>query len=119
MHFAPLPTNLTFTYTKHLMRAFYLTFILSFLLLFASSQTPGRQWVQSGGGNGLPSQPGADEVTDYAPFTNIDSAQTCSGSCAVTVTSDKTQLCAGDTARLCATPGFVSYLWHSGQTDSC
>ncbi len=37
----------------------------------------------------------------------------------VSIISDSTIICAGDSSVLCATPGLVSYLWHSGQTSPC
>jgi hypothetical protein len=41
------------------------------------------------------------------------------GNTPVTVTSDKTIMCSGDTAHICAPSGFVSYLWNTGATTEC
>ena len=38
---------------------------------------------------------------------------------AAAITSDKSIMCSGDSARVCAPPGYVSYLWNTGETDSC
>lgn len=35
------------------------------------------------------------------------------------ISSDKSTICAGDTASICATSGFVSYIWNSGKTSEC
>lgn len=36
-----------------------------------------------------------------------------------TISSEKSVMCASDSARMCATQGYVSYLWNTGATDSC
>jgi hypothetical protein len=42
-----------------------------------------------------------------------------SGNTPVTITSDKTIMCASDSAQICAPAGYVSYLWNTGQTGQC
>ncbi len=37
----------------------------------------------------------------------------------VTATSNKSIMCGGDSAQICATPGFSTYLWNTGETTSC
>lgn len=37
----------------------------------------------------------------------------------VTITANQTVFCASDSAKVCAPPGYVSYLWNTGATDSC
>ncbi|MDB5284659.1 MAG: Immunoglobulin-like repeat containing protein domain [Bacteroidota bacterium] len=43
----------------------------------------------------------------------------CNSSSTVTVTANPTVICAGDSAQLCATSGFVSYQWNSGASGQC
>ncbi|MDB5283139.1 MAG: domain containing protein, partial [Bacteroidota bacterium] len=35
------------------------------------------------------------------------------------ITSNKTSMCAGDTAQICATPGYTSYYWNTRDTGTC
>lgn len=62
---------------------------------------------------------------DVWKFT-IDSCcvdpQHCSANCQsynVTVNADLPVFCSGDSVRVCAPRGYVSYLWNNGKTDSC
>lgn len=62
-------------------------------------------------------------------FVTVTDANSCSATASVvvsasngisaTVTSNKTVMCSGDSARVCAPSGFTSYLWNTGETDSC
>ncbi len=50
------------------------------------------------------------------------SASAAVGSSGVTppvVSSDKAIMCSGDSARICAPPGYSAYQWNTGQQDSC
>ena len=40
-------------------------------------------------------------------------------SASVVVSSDSPNICPTDTATICATPGFSSYIWNTGQTTNC
>ncbi len=42
-----------------------------------------------------------------------------SGAGSVTVSSDKSVMCSGDSAHICASGSFASYLWNNGQTGQC
>ena len=42
-----------------------------------------------------------------------------SSSNAVIITANKTQICASDSAQVCAPSGFLSYLWNTGETTMC
>jgi hypothetical protein len=42
-----------------------------------------------------------------------------SGAGSVSVTVDNPQICAGDTAHVCAPTGYVSYLWNTGSVQPC
>jgi hypothetical protein len=42
-----------------------------------------------------------------------------SGNTPVTITSDKSVMCSGDSAAICAPAGYTSYVWNTGQTGQC
>jgi hypothetical protein len=42
-----------------------------------------------------------------------------SGNTPVTVTSNQTTICVGDSAQVCAPTGYASYLWNTGATSTC
>lgn len=37
----------------------------------------------------------------------------------VSITANQTQICASDSAEICAPDGYISYLWNTGQTSKC
>lgn len=61
-------------------------------------------------------------LTGFAPCGNYDTAiiaiQIVSPP-PVTITANKTTLCPGDTAQICAPGGFSSYNWNNGDTTAC
>lgn len=42
-----------------------------------------------------------------------------SGAGSVTVSANKSQMCSGDSAQICAPAGYASYLWNTGQSTQC
>lgn len=42
-----------------------------------------------------------------------------SGNTPVTINSDKSIMCAGDSAHVCAPSGYASYLWNTGESTQC
>lgn len=59
-------------------------------------------------------------VNDAKGCTASDSTQVnTSGAGSVSVTVDNPQICAGDTAHVCAPAGYASYLWNTGSVLSC
>ncbi len=62
--------------------------------------------------------------------TTVTDANGCSATASITVaasqaptpfaiSADKTVMCPSDTARVCAPSGYSSYLWNTGETDTC
>jgi len=59
----------------------------------------------------------------------VTDANSCSATASVTVStssvspvviaSDKVVMCSGDSAKICAPSGYISYLWNTGASDSC
>ncbi len=59
-------------------------------------------------------------VTGSGGCSAVDSVEILSSSLTpVTISSAATVLCGGDSTRICAPGGYVSYLWNLGGTDSC
>jgi hypothetical protein len=42
-----------------------------------------------------------------------------SGAASVSISTDNPRICANDSTQICATPGFTTYSWNTGQTGDC
>ena len=60
-------------------------------------------------------------VTDFngCASTTSDSVIAFGGAAPVTITPDKTKMCASDSAQICAPPGYAHYTWNNGDTTVC
>ncbi len=60
-------------------------------------------------------------ITDNAGCFTVATTDILSSSVIqpVTIYSDNSVMCHGDSTKICAPAGYVSYLWNTGQTDSC
>jgi hypothetical protein len=59
-------------------------------------------------------------VNDVAGCSATGSAVVnTSGAGTLTITADQLQICASDTAHICAPSGYASYLWNTGSSASC
>jgi hypothetical protein len=59
-------------------------------------------------------------VSDAGTCSAVTSATVnASSSNAITITGDKSIMCSGDSAGICAPTGFATYLWNTGATNSC
>jgi hypothetical protein len=76
------------------------------------SDNSGRLWLW--GGSGYTGQTNA--IWEYIPDSACYPAET-SGT--IIISSNKTIMCAGDTALICAPAGFESYNWNTGDTTVC
>ncbi|MES2622434.1 MAG: T9SS type A sorting domain-containing protein [Bacteroidota bacterium] len=59
-----------------------------------------------------------DTQADYWIIKFCDTSRQCN-LLPVTLTSNQTTFCAGDSAQVCAPSGFASYLWNTAETTTC
>lgn len=60
-------------------------------------------------------------VTDFNGCTSAasDSISASGGATPIAIAANKTTICAGDSAQICAPPGYVLYQWNTGDTGNC